>query len=60
MTPVLGEIVGWEFLLVLAVIAVLFGGSKIPDLARALGAATKEFKAGAAETDDEAGARDEA
>jgi sec-independent protein translocase protein TatA len=53
MTPVLAEIVGWEFLLVLAVIAVLFGSSKIPDLARSLGAAAKEFKAGAAEDDDD-------
>ena len=59
MTPVLAEIVGWELLLVLAVIAVLFGGSKIPDLARALGAATREFKAGASESDDAAGDRDE-
>jgi sec-independent protein translocase protein TatA len=46
MTPVLGEIVGWEFLLVLAVIALLFGGSKLPKLARSLGSAKSEFEKG--------------
>ena len=35
--PVLGEIVGWEFLLVLLVIALVFGSSKIPQLARSSG-----------------------
>jgi sec-independent protein translocase protein TatA len=46
MTPVLGEIIGWEFLLVLAVIALLFGSSQLPKLARSLGSAKKEFAAG--------------
>jgi sec-independent protein translocase protein TatA len=46
MQPVLGEIVGWEFLLVLAVVALLFGSSQLPKLARSLGSAKKEFEKG--------------
>jgi len=43
---VLGEIVGWEFLLVIAVIALLFGSAKVPQLARSLGQAKREFQHG--------------
>ncbi len=46
MHPVLGEIVGWEFLLVLAVAALLFGSSQLPKLARSMGQASKEFRKG--------------
>ncbi len=46
MNPVLGEIVGWEFLLVLAVAALLFGSSQIPKLAKSMGQASKEFRKG--------------
>ena len=46
MTPVVGEIVGWEFLLVLVVVALLFGSKKIPELARGIGQAAKEFRKG--------------
>lgn len=35
-----------ELLIVLAVILVLFGGAKLPKLARSLGKAQSEFKAG--------------
>lgn len=35
-----------ELLIVLAVILVLFGGSKLPKLARSLGQAQNEFKQG--------------
>ena len=35
-----------ELLIVLAVVLVLFGGAKIPKLARSLGQAQKEFKTG--------------
>jgi len=45
-SPVLGEIVGWEFLLVLAVVALLFGSSQLPKLARSMGQASKEFRKG--------------
>ena len=43
---VLGEIFSWDILIVLAVIALLFGGSKLPKLARSLGSAKGEFERG--------------
>ena len=46
MTPVLGEIIGWEFLLVIAIIALLFGSTQLPKLARSLGSAKSEFEKG--------------
>jgi len=46
---VLGEIVGWEALLVVAIVALLFGSAKIPQLARSLGQASHEFRKGAEE-----------
>lgn len=46
-----------ELLIVLVVILVLFGGSKLPKLARSLGQAQNEFKRGVTdgsnETDDD-------
>jgi sec-independent protein translocase protein TatA len=55
MTPVRGEIIGWEFLVVLAVVALLFGGSQLPKLARSLGSAKTEFEEGLkSSADDEA------
>ena len=61
MTPVLGEIVGWEVLVVLAVAALLFGSSQLPKLARSMGQASKEFRKGleGGADDDEAGGADE-
>lgn len=45
-----------ELLIVLLVILVLFGGTKLPQLARSLGKAQNEFKQGLKEsdTDDDA------
>lgn len=47
---------GNEWIIIVIVAVVLFGGSQIPKLARSLGQAQKEFKAGIADgsTDDEA------
>ena len=55
MRPVFAEIVGWEFLLVLVLILLLFGSSQLPKLARSLGQASKEFRKGVEESgsDDE-------
>ncbi|HEY7106445.1 MAG TPA: twin-arginine translocase TatA/TatE family subunit [Acidimicrobiia bacterium] len=58
MHPVLGEIVGWEALLVVLVIALLFGSSKLPSLARSLGEASREFKKGASEDTPDADDQD--
>lgn len=38
-----------ELIIILVVILVLFGGAKLPKLARSLGQAQKEFKQGIAE-----------
>jgi sec-independent protein translocase protein TatA len=38
-----------ELLIILLVVLVLFGGSKLPQLARSLGRAQNEFKAGLSE-----------
>ncbi|MCL4313387.1 MAG: twin-arginine translocase TatA/TatE family subunit [Actinobacteria bacterium] len=45
-TTLLADIFGPDVLIVLIVIAVLFGGSQLPKLARALGSASHEFKKG--------------
>ncbi len=39
----------WELLLILLVVLLLFGAKKLPELARSLGKASKEFKVGADE-----------
>jgi sec-independent protein translocase protein TatA len=39
--------IGWpELLLILAVLLLLFGARKLPEMARSLGRSTKEFKSG--------------
>ncbi len=48
---VLAEIFGWDMLIVLAVVALLFGGAKLPKLARSLGSAKGEFEKGLKEGD---------
>jgi sec-independent protein translocase protein TatA len=45
-----------ELLLILVIVLVLFGGSKLPDLAKSLGKSMKEFKRGiAAEPEEDSG-----
>lgn len=44
-----------ELLIVLVVILVLFGGAKLPQLARSLGKAQSEFKQGLKESDADEG-----
>lgn len=43
----------WQVIICIAVIALLFGGKKIPELARSLGKAKGEFKKGLAEGESE-------
>jgi len=50
---------GGELLIVLAIILLLFGGSKLPSLAKGLGQSIKEFKK-AAKDDEPAPAKAEA
>ncbi len=42
----------WEIILIVAVVLLIFGGRKIPELMRGLGRGVKEFKEGM-KTDDE-------
>ena len=51
--PVLGFLEGPELIIVLVVILVLFGGAKLPQLARSIGQAQKEFKKGLSDDDDD-------
>lgn len=39
-----------ELLIILAVVLLLFGSTRLPNLARSLGQASKEFKAGVHDT----------
>ena len=43
----------WEIALVILVIIILFGGKKIPELARSLGLGLREFKKAKQEIKDE-------
>jgi sec-independent protein translocase protein TatA len=42
-----------ELIIVLLIVLLLFGGAKLPKLARSLGEASKEFKKGVEERDKE-------
>jgi sec-independent protein translocase protein TatA len=44
---------GWEIVLIFAVILVLFGAKKLPELAKGLGHGIKEFKKATREVTDE-------
>ncbi len=46
--------IGWtEILIILALILLLFGAKRLPELARSLGKSLKEFKKGVQEPPDE-------
>ena len=47
-----------ELLIILLVILLLFGGAKLPKLARSLGQAQKEFRKGQTDTELEADEKD--
>lgn len=44
---------GWEIVLILAVVLILFGAKKLPELAKGLGQGIKEFKKATREVTDE-------
>jgi len=46
---VLAEILGPDLLIILLIVALLFGGSQLPKLARSLGTASHEFRKGVEE-----------
>jgi len=43
---ILGILSGWEIVIIAAVVLLLFGGKKIPELMKGLGRGVKEFKDG--------------
>lgn len=44
---------GWQVVLILVVVLILFGGRKMPELARGLGQSIKEFKRATRDAQDE-------
>jgi sec-independent protein translocase protein TatA len=44
---------GWEIVLILAVVLILFGAKKLPELAKGLGQGIKEFKKATKDVTDE-------
>jgi sec-independent protein translocase protein TatA len=49
---ILAEILGPDLLIIIAIVALLFGGSQLPKLARSLGSAKAEFEKGIREGGD--------
>ena len=49
----LGMIGPWQIILILAIVLLLFGGRKIPELMKGLGSGLKEFKKAVKEEDKE-------
>ncbi|MDH7446352.1 twin-arginine translocase TatA/TatE family subunit [Aquimarina sp. 2201CG14-23] len=49
---VLGMLGPWQIALIVAVVLLLFGGKKIPELMRGLGSGIKEFKDASKEEED--------
>lgn len=48
-SPMVAEILGPDLLVILVVVALLFGSSRLPKLARSLGSARSEFEKGVRE-----------
>ena len=44
---------GWQVILIIAIVLILFGAKKIPELAKGLGIGIKEFKKATREVTDE-------
>lgn len=52
-SPTLAFLNGENFWIILVIVVLLFGGSKLPELARGLGKAKREFRKASDEVDDE-------
>ncbi len=50
---------GWEIMLVVAVLFLLFGASRLPQLAKSIGQSRRAFKEGLREAEEEARLEDE-
>lgn len=49
----LGSIGPWEIIIVVLVILILFGGKRLPELARGLGKGIREFRGAVSDTTDQ-------
>tara|TARA_B100000767_G_C19712799_1_gene513546 strand:+ start:984 stop:1178 length:195 start_codon:yes stop_codon:yes gene_type:complete len=49
----LGMVGPWQIVLILAIVLLLFGGRKIPELMKGLGGGLKEFKKAVKEEDED-------
>ena len=49
----IGGFGGWEVLLILIIVILLFGAKKIPELARGIGSGIREFKSATVDTHEE-------
>jgi sec-independent protein translocase protein TatA len=57
----LGVVGPWQIILIVAVVLLLFGGKKIPELMHGIGKGAREFKKGlSGETDEEEAKKDSA
>ena len=54
----MGNFGGGELLVVLLIVLLIFGGTKVPQLARSLGQAQREFRKGSTEGADSDDAKD--
>lgn len=53
MALILAALEGPQLIVILLILLVLFGGAKLPQLARSVGSAQREFKKGLSGEDDE-------
>jgi len=53
MSPIFAWLNGWEVVAILAVVLIIFGAKKLPELAKGLGQGIKEFKKSSREIQDE-------
>ena len=53
MNPMFAWLNGWEVVAILAVVLIIFGAKKLPELARGLGQGIKEFKKSSREIQEE-------
>jgi len=58
-TILLGFVGPWQIALIIAIVLLLFGGKKIPQLMRGVGSGINEFKKGMKEGDEEGKKEDE-
>ena len=49
----IGGFGGWEVLLIMAIVMLLFGAKKIPELARGIGSGIREFKSASVASPEE-------